>query len=436
MSKGQSSIPKSKVARAISLMGAGAKVSGNYLRYYGEKVTQGEGDRQKLHQSNAEDTYATLSHLKGGPLKVAQMLSIDKAMLPEAYAKVYSQAQYSAPPLSFPLVVKTFRREMGLHPDEIFDTFTRQAVSGASIGQVHKASKGSQNFAVKIQYPGVADSMESDLRLIRPIAMRLFQVTAQELDYYMEEVKERLLEETDYNLELKRALIQSRACAHLPHTFFPKFYEEFSSDKILTMEWVDGEPLDRFADQNISQEIRDRIGQALWDFYHYQVHELLIFHADPHPGNFLIRDNQLGVLDFGCVKQLDRDFHDLYFRLLDPTLDLKSNEFDELLRALDLILPSDSSEQANILTGLFSHTVDLLGRPFKTELFDFGDESYLAEIREFSEQSSRDQRLKKMSSARGSKDALYLNRTYFGLYGLLNRLGARIRARVPDYLVA
>lgn len=162
-------------------------------------------DRTQLDLDNAEDIYDSLSELKGSALKVAQMLSMDRNLLPPAYQEKFTMSQYSAPPLSYPLVVKTFQKTLGKSPDAIFDTFTKSAVNAASMGQVHKATIGEKTYAVKIQYPGVADSISSDLRLVRPFATRLFNMSNAELDHYMSEVEGKLMEEADYGLELKRS---------------------------------------------------------------------------------------------------------------------------------------------------------------------------------------------------------------------------------------
>ncbi len=433
----QRSIPKNKVARALTLANSGAKISTNYLKYRVKRAVTGNDDTTALHQANASDSYAALSRMKGAPLKVAQMLSIDQSLLPEAYAKEYAQAQYSAPPLSFPLVVNTFKKSFGKHPDQLYDTFSRKAVSGASIGQIHKASRGEQTFAVKVQYPGVADSLKSDLRLVRPFAMRLFDLKAAELDYFMGEVEERLLEETDYGLELERSRELALASSKLAGVKFPRFYPELSSKRVLTMDWIDGEHLDTFADGPADQAMRDRIGQALWDFYHHQVHELRCFHADPHPGNFIIdKTGTLWILDFGCVKRIPEDFYLKYFELLDARRVADRERFETCLRNLALILPADQEAERELLSGVYRESVEILSRPFREETFDFGDAAYLEQIRAFGERTSSDKRLKKLSSARGSPHSIYINRAYFGLYSLMSRLKARIRADLPSFLKA
>jgi predicted unusual protein kinase regulating ubiquinone biosynthesis (AarF/ABC1/UbiB family) len=429
----QRSIPRHKISRALALANSGARMSGNYLKYRAKKALTGNDDREGLHTANAADSYATLSQLKGAPLKVAQMLSIDQNLLPEPYAKEYAKAQYSAPPLSYPLVAKTFRQAFGKGPEDLFDSFEKSAVSGASIGQIHRAWLDGKPLAVKVQYPGVADSLKSDLRLVRPIAMRLFDLKAAELDYYMDEVQERLLEETDYRLELKRSIELSQASAHLPGLRFPEYHPEFSRQRILTMDWMDGEPLDRFADSCTDLDTRNAVGQALWDFYHFQVHSLRIFHADPHPGNFLVHDGVLCVLDFGCVKAIPDDFYHAYFRLLDAKIVNNSQLFDQALRELTLLLRTDKAEEQMLLRDIYRESVELLGLPFRQAEFDFGDPAYMEKIREFGERTSNDKRLKKLNSARGSRHSLYVNRAYFGLYGLMSRLRAVIRTEMPTF---
>src|SRR5690606_1687839 len=161
----------------------------------------------------------------------------------------------------------TFRKQLGKTPDQIYDTFSKNAVNAASIGQVHKATLNGKTLAVKVQYPGVADSVSSDLRLARPIALSLMNIKAKDVEKYHEEVEARLLEETDYELELKRSIEITEKCSGLKNLKFPKYYPELSTPRIITMDWLEGEHLMEWVKTNPSQEARNKIGQALWDFY-------------------------------------------------------------------------------------------------------------------------------------------------------------------------
>lgn len=434
--RGQETIASTPLTRAAALAGAGARVGVNYLKHYGRAAVGGRVDTEALHADNAADVYRAFSELKGGPLKVAQMLSIDRNLLPAAYADQFAQAQYSAPPLSYPLVARTFRREFGRGPEEIFERFSREAAHGASIGQVHRAARDGREFAVKVQYPGVAESLRSDLALVKPIALRIMGVREADVADYFREVEERLLEETDYALELERSVALSAASARVAGVRFPRYYPEWSSRRILTMDWIDGVTLDRFADGPAGQEERDRVGQALWDFYEHQVHGLRQFHADPHPGNFLVREGELWVIDFGCTKQLDAEFYARQFAFLDPTLIDEPARLEAALEAMGILLPGDGPEERRRLRELCARSLELLARPFRGGEFDFGDPEFMARIYEMGLENRNNDLLRSMRGRRGSPHSLYVNRTYFGLYSLLARLRARVRINLPAVAVA
>ncbi|MFQ3671680.1 MAG: AarF/ABC1/UbiB kinase family protein [Verrucomicrobiia bacterium] len=431
---GQDRIADHPFTRGAALAATGAKVGLNYLKHYARHAVRGDADPDELHRANASEVYATFSYLKGGPLKVAQMLSIDQNLLPPAYASLFAQAQYSAPPLSYPLVARTFRRELGRNPLDIFDTFCPEAAHGASIGQVHLATKNGHRFAVKIQYPGVAQSLRSDLALVKPLALQIMGVTERDVADYIREVETRLLEETDYTLELRRARDIAQACQHLPSLIFPRYYDEFSSAKILTMDWIQGQTLDAFAASDPPQTLRDHIGQILWDFYDHQIHTLRLFHADPHPGNFLVSGQSLAVLDFGCTKHLDTAFYHANFRFLDPHLLDNEPALLAALADLGVLLPDDPPDFRRAILDLVRPSVELLARPFRLGSFDFSDPNFMRAIYDLGEQSRTHPVLRRTRGARGSPDSIYVNRAYFGLYSLLSRLRCRVRTRLPDWI--
>ncbi len=431
----QESIPVSKVQRAAKFIRTGAKVGGNYVKHYAKRVVNPQLTKEELHSSNASDIYDSLSELKGSALKVAQMMAMDKNMLPRAYQDKFTMAQYSAPPLSYPLVVKTFKQYFDASPESIFDTFTPSAVNAASIGQVHRATKGEKTYAVKIQYPGVASSVSSDLKLVRPFALRLLNMNERELDHYMEEVEERLLEETDYELEVKRSQEISKACAHILNLTFPTYYKELSSPRIITMDWMQGLHIREWLQTNPSQEEKNAIGQALWDFYHYQVHVLQQVHADPHPGNFIIQEEgKLAIIDFGCVKVIPEDFYTGYFSLIKRDLLIREEELNQIFYDLEFVSDKDTEEEKKYFKGVFKEMISLLGKPFHVESFDFADDAYFQQIFQLGDRISNDKMFKKSKQARGSRHGLYINRTYFGLYNLLNQLQANISTTKPDWL--
>jgi predicted unusual protein kinase regulating ubiquinone biosynthesis (AarF/ABC1/UbiB family) len=433
--KSQSSIPTSKVERASQFVKTGIKIGGNYLKHYSKRLVNPDLSRDELHEDNAEDIYESLSQLKGSALKVAQMMSMDKNLLPKAYSQRFTMAQYSAPPLSGPLVVKTFQKFFGKTPQQIFDRFDMEAANAASIGQVHEAWLGDRKLAVKIQYPGIADSVSSDLRMVRPFAVKLLNLNEKDIDRYMAEVGTKLLEETDYELELKRSQEISQACSAIENVAFTRYYPEYSSPRILTMDWMPGKHLKEFMRTLPSQEVRNKVGQALWDFYDFQIHTLKTVHADPHPGNFLMQaDGTLGIIDFGCVKVIPEDFYSKYFILLNPDLFRNAQRTREVFYELEFIVPEDTPEEIGFFSDIFQTMISLLGRPFRTETFDFSDDAYFQEIYEFSDRIAKIKELRESKSARGSQHSLYINRTYFGLYSILNELKAQVVTRQPEWL--
>lgn len=437
--KEQSKIPTSKVERAGRFVTTGLKVGTNYIKHYTRKLIDSETTKEELHADNAADIYKTLSSLKGSALKVAQMLSMDKGMLPKAYSERFAMSQYSAPPLSGPLVVNTFVKTLGKLPSALYDHFDVKASNAASIGQVHKASKWNKSLAVKIQYPGVAASVKSDLRMVKPFALRIVGMNEVDMDKYFDEIESKLLEETDYKLELRRSVELSALCAHIPNLIFPKYYPELSSDKIITMDWLDGKHLKEFLQQNPSQEVRNKIGQALWDFYQLQVHHLKQVHADPHPGNFLMRmDGTVGIFDFGCIKEIPDDFYTNYFKLVDQEILKDEVKRKEIYTNLEMIHQSDTPEEIVFFSDLFQQMIDKLTLPFTLENFDFGDDSYFEDIYNFMDYLSNLKEIRESKVARGSRHSLYINRTYFGLYSILSDLKAQIvtsQQRLKDIII-
>ena len=420
------SIPITKISRASKLVSTGAKVGVNYLKYYGDKIVNPKEDaKERLNQNNADDIYDSLKKLKGSALKVAQMLSMEKSILPQAYVERFSLSQFSVPPLSPPLVIKTFKKYFGKHPEELYDTFNATSVNAASIGQVHIADKNGRKFAVKIQYPGVAESITSDLALVKPIAIKMFNIKGKDSDKYFKEVKNKLIEETNYLLELNQSNEVVEACKHIPNLKFPQYYESLSSERIITMDYMEGKHLSEFATDNNDQELSNKLGQALWDFYMYQLHILKKVHADPHPGNFLIsEEGHLIALDFGCMKAIPDEFYKPYFELAQKKCIDNPKAFTEKMYELEILRHDDSKQEIDFFTSMFHELLSLFTQPFHNETFDFSDLEFFNKVGEIGQKYSKSTELRNMNGNRGSTHFIYINRTFFGLYNLMFDLKA------------
>jgi predicted unusual protein kinase regulating ubiquinone biosynthesis (AarF/ABC1/UbiB family) len=358
------------------------------------------------------------------------MMSMDQNLLPKQFLEKFANAQYNAPPLSYPLVVKTFKEQVGKSPSEVYDSFTKEALHAASMGQVHQAELNGKKLAVKVQYPGVGDSVKSDLNMVRPIALTVLRMNAKEAEQYIDEVEARMMEEADYENELNQAEEITKACESLTFLTFPKYYRELSTKRIITMDWIDGIHLNEYLKTNPSQEMRNQIGQQLWDFYDFQIHNIKMVHADPHPGNFLVLpDNSLAILDFGCVKRLPDAFYAEFKHLLDTSLKHDDERITALMYRLSFLFPHDTDKDKEFFFTLFKKSLELFGRPVHAGKFDFSDPAYFRELYEHGEGVAKMKLKLGGKLARGPKDGMYIGRVYYGLFNLLHNMGATIETK-------
>lgn len=421
----QETMPTTKVERSAKFVKTGFQIGGNYIKHYSKKLFNPNLTRDELNEDNATDIYSSLSELKGSALKIAQMLSMDKNILPRAYVDKFTQSHYNAPPLSGPLIVRTFTKSFGKTPEKIFDKFNINSTHAASIGQVHEAELNGKKLAIKIQYPGVGDSISSDLKLVKPFAFRLLGMSEKELNVYIKEVEERLLEETDYEREVRSSVEFATACKDLENVVFPNYYPELSSNRIITMDWIEGLHLKEFLAANPSQELKNKIGQALWDFYNFQQHELRKVHADPHPGNFLItKDEKLGAIDFGCIKEMPDDFYEPFFSLTSTDLFEDKEQTIKAFRQLEMILPNDSPAQVDFYYKAYKEMISLFAKPYVTGTFDFSQNDFFEALYSYGEKIAK---MPEFKQARGVKHFIYINRTNFGLYNILHELQAKVK---------
>jgi predicted unusual protein kinase regulating ubiquinone biosynthesis (AarF/ABC1/UbiB family) len=240
--------------------------------------------------------------LRGTALKATQVLAMEGGLLPETYHRELMKACSQVRPMNRALALTIVRRELG-RPDDVFDSFETVPFAAASLGQVHAATaEGGRPLAVKIQYPGVAEAVKTDLALLETlltptkyhrIFVSCFPVVARRLE-----------EELDYRHEARETAFFGE---HLPRDRFvvPVVDLARSTERILTTDRIAGLHLEPWLETRPRREARNRAGQLLVDFFHHSVYRLGVVHADPNPGNFLFRDDgRLGIVDFGCVERL------------------------------------------------------------------------------------------------------------------------------------
>ncbi|HEX8744887.1 MAG TPA: AarF/ABC1/UbiB kinase family protein [Thermoleophilaceae bacterium] len=269
---------------------------------------------ERRHEEIADHALEVLGGLRGGAMKLGQLASfVDVDLLPPEYRAIYQEKlgalRDSAPPMSWRKVRAVLEGEWGEPPESLFEDFDETAAAAASIGQVHRAVlPGGRAVAVKVQYPEIADAVAADLGLAA-VGIRLARAMAPGLDpeAVAGELRERIMEELDYELEAQHQRYFARAYRGHEHAHVPEVVTELSRRRVLVSDWVDGRPFAEMVE--LPQADRDRIGELLYRFYFGSMHVLGRYNSDPHPGNYLLlADGRIAFLDFGSVKVVDRDW--------------------------------------------------------------------------------------------------------------------------------
>jgi predicted unusual protein kinase regulating ubiquinone biosynthesis (AarF/ABC1/UbiB family) len=308
------SISKSRIGRAARV---GKALGGQGLKIAGTGATNAlrgrEGSKaalEKRHVDSAEQMVKTLGSLKGAAVKVAQMASIvDVDLLPEEYREIYQRElgtlRQHAPAMSWKKVKTVLDDQWDRPIGKIFSEFDEQATAAASIGQVHRATlKDGRDVAVKIQYPDIADALRADVENAA-LFLRLGKLVAPGLDSksVAKELKERVLEELDYELEAQNQRRFARAYRGHPFICVPEVVTELSRERVMVSEWVDGMEFDDV--QALGQTRRDRFGEIIYRFSFGSIYHLHQLNADTHPGNYVwMPDGRVAFLDFGMTKRL------------------------------------------------------------------------------------------------------------------------------------
>src|SRR2546423_6028866 len=255
----------------------------------------------------------TLGTMKGAAMKIGQLASfIDTEFLPPEYRELYqdklSSLRTSAPPMPWSKVSKVLEEEWECEVEELFEEFDHDAAAAASIGQVHRAVlPDGRRVAVKIQYPGVARALRADMQNAGMI-MRMAKALAPGLDAKAAaaELKERVLEELDYEYEAQNQRTFARAYRGHPFIYVPDVITRLSRTRVLVTGWVDGTGFEDV--RALPQEEKDRFGEIVFRFCFGSIYHLQHFNADAHPGNYLLlEDGRVAFLDFRMTKQLDKE---------------------------------------------------------------------------------------------------------------------------------
>lgn len=422
-------IPTGRLRRTLSSGRMAARIGGNQVRYLVKRPFLSgdaqDASRQERDAENARILFQGLSLLRGTALKAAQMLSFEREILPEAVQQELEKSYHQVPPINRALVRRMIVRGLGAPPEDLFDEFDTTAFAAASLGQVHKArsSKG-KLLAVKVQYPDMRKTIDSDIRmlygLVRPMPDYRLLKTA------LDEIREVLAAETDYMREAQNIRF-FRDRLDMDRVIVPDTVPELSTDRILTMSFVEGQVLSQWLKTGPDRESRNRVAQTLNDIFIRGFYELNLIHADPNPGNFLVRENlDIGLLDFGCVRSVRPDFVDQYRALIRLGGSGKRDAYNTLLMDMKF-LPGDLAPGVHKeMLSLFMEMGSWVNQLFRSEYFDFREHpDFMARGRQI---GSRFQKLRRHLKEL-PPEFVFLDRTRYGLIRLYEQMGVKIRIR-------
>src|SRR5581483_4923753 len=282
---------------------------------------------ENRHLETALKMASILGEMKGAAMKLGQLASfVDTEFLPPEYAEIYqrelAKLRTSAPPMQWQKVRKVLEEEYAGEPlEELFARFEEEAFAAASIGQVHRATlHDGRRVAVKVQYPGIAEALEADLRNAGMI-VRLARAIAPGLDAraVAQELRERVMEELDYEYEAQNQRTFARAYRGHPFIYVPDVLTRLSRRRVLVTEYVEGMQFEQV--KELPQEERDRFGEIVFRFCFGSIYHLQHFNADAHPGNYILMDDgRVAFLDFGMTKRLDPEQIELEQRAIDAAV--------------------------------------------------------------------------------------------------------------------
>lgn len=426
--------PQGRFTRFRKLAGLSAQLGADVLKS-GAKRLSGANSAELLTKATAEKLVSTLGDLKGAAMKFGQALSMESQLLTPEVRQVLARLQNQAPAMSYETVARVIREELGDSPEALFREFSREPLAAASLGQVHRAvlHDGSP-VAVKVQYPGIADSLEGDLDnlglLVKTIskASRLTDGSA-----YFRELREEMLLELDYRREAALATRFARGVERLPELRVPRVIEERSASRVLTLELLEGRTLKDWVVSGPSDAERFRVARQLVHAIYGPLFLAGEIHADPHPGNFMVMpDGKLGLLDFGAIKHFSARFVDTLRRMFLQAMRAEPLDALALCRELGFTVELPDAEASELLR----EVLHIAGRPMRSSAYDFATCEVTLDMKKYFTRNAA-----RMLKVRPPPEAMLFFRSTGGLSQNLRLIGARgdfnaVYREVADLLAA
>lgn len=387
------------------------------------------GDEQELanraRAATADDTRRTLGSLKGGALKAGQLLSTVETLFPQdpdgSWRQALTAMQQDNPGLGFAEIEPVLREELGLDWRRQFRDFDTEPAAAASIGQVHRATLADgTDVAVKIQYPGIAEVMAADVRALS-IALRATSLVARGMAMppLVAELRTRLTEELDYRQEGRWQNRFAEAYVDDPEVVVPRVLMAYR--RVMVSDWLDGVPFAELAVDGSAQD-RDLAGTLYQRFFLVSPTRVGLLHTDPHPGNFRLVDDRLGVLDFGSVLSTPGGLPETFGRLIAGMLSGDERAVEQRLRIDGFIRPGKQLEVAKLADYLSPFT-----EPARHEVFTYSREWLRGEFGRINDPRNPDFAVALQMNM--PAEQLFTHRVWLGLVGVLSGLNATVAVR-------
>jgi hypothetical protein len=409
------------LSRGLRLGKLGLTLTGSYLGYQAQNLFLGESEQrqERFAQASSRRVRRELGSLKGAAMKLGQLLSLQTRTLPEAAIRELAGLQMQAPGMHPTLARAQFKAALGKPPEEVLRHFEGEPFAAASLGQVHLGvTRNGEKVAIKIQYPAIRTAIENDLKLLRSATLAA-RVTGHLPGAILDEVQRGFLEETDYLHEARNLEFFAQGLAPLKYVTVPKVHWDLTTERVLTMSFVEGEVVDALLERKPPAAVRNLIGERLVELYYYQLHRLRALQADHHPGNYLFQtDGRIGLVDFGCVKRITFDAS----ALIRGCVDRSWRQGDRQARQiLGLIFgPQVPYARARKMLATLEAAAGILfpEGAGKEPVVDFAKGESLAILVQAMGKAVRD----KVTNP----EFAFISRAELGLYSLLHRLNAKV----------